>query len=378
MGPISDPVKSKLLQVFEGLFLKAVVSTRVLVVSGKKTARALGLTELLKTSLIPQDVVRVWEYSDSFVTDFEAQEVCEIVRSFQPDVIVGLGGGVAMDLAKIASAESAIGSAPLTSQSPADWMTKRPFQVPLVLIPTLFGSGAEATFHSVIYRNREKHSMVFQPSTIMSSVLIPELAHSASRESRLFAALDAVCQGVETSWSKGATELSRQLAIDGLGGVILGFDDYVRGLDTNATDMFVKGANEIGQAMNTGKTTAPHALSYFLTSHAGLSHGYAVAILLLYFWRDIMNFDRGEGFNGYREVISKISGIPKSVLGKPVEFELWLEEIFSEYRLESNLSNLLKAWNLSEVDFLSAANVERLSNHPVALDDKDLRRILEL
>jgi hypothetical protein len=91
-----------------------------------------------------------------------------------------------------------------------------------------------------------------------------------------------------------------------------------------------------------------------------------------------MNFDRGEGFNGYREVISKISGIPKSVLGKPVEFELWLEEIFSEYRLESNLSNLLKAWNLSEVDFLSAANVERLSNHPVALDDKDLRRILEL
>jgi alcohol dehydrogenase class IV len=379
MGQISNPAEMELFRVLEGLLSSAEPSMRILVISGSKTARALGFTEWAKETPKNEKSLQVWEHSDSLVTDTEAQAVCDVVKALKPDVIVGLGGGVVMDLAKIASAEGLSKSEPLTSQNPEGWATRRPLLVPLILIPTLFGSGAEATFHSVIYRAGQKHSMAFSPTDKMSSVLIAGLASSASRESRLFSALDAVCQGVETSWSKSSNEVSRERAIDGLRDVIFGFESYVNGVSDHMSQRFVSGANKIGDAMNIGKTTAPHALSYFLTSRIGIAHGYAVAILLRHFWKHVVFLtSEGGGDKVLSGTLMKISAAPLEGANWSGDFSEWLERVFEKHSLDINLAELLVSNGVSVHDFLNATNAERLGNHPFSLDEREIKEILGL
>lgn len=45
----------------------------------------------------------------------------------------------------------------------------------------------------------------------------------------------------------------------------------------------MEGANLAGQAINITRTTAPHAMSYTLTSKFGYPHGHAVALTFPYF-----------------------------------------------------------------------------------------------
>ena len=181
---------------------------------------------------------------------------------------------MAMDYTKIGSACAGNWTA-LESQETSHWGKPRDFQVPIILTPTLFGSGAESTTHAVIYRDGVKYSMSFGATEKMMKVLIPELSESAEPKARLYAALDAVSQGVETSWAKSATVSSQAMALQGLRDVVIGFDDYVEGRATGDRDLYVSGASRIGESMNDGKTTAPHALSYFLTTHLKMAHGHA-------------------------------------------------------------------------------------------------------
>jgi alcohol dehydrogenase class IV len=379
MGQISNPAEMELFRVLEGLLSSAEPSMRILVISGSKTARALGLTGWAKETPKNEKSLQVWEHSNSLVTDTEAQAVCDVVKALKPDVIVGLGGGVVMDLAKIASAEGLSKSEPLTSQNPEGWATRRPLLVPLILIPTLFGSGAEATFHSVIYRAGQKHSMAFSPTEKMSSVLIAGLATSASRESRLFSALDAVCQAVETSWSKSSNVVSRETAIYGLRDVIFGFESYVNGIHDHRSQRFVSGANKIGISMNTGKTTAPHALSYILTSQAGIPHGYAVALIFKRFWENaVSKSEEFETDETLKKTLQQISEAPKVSLNTQDDFALWLSKVFETHSLNSNLGGILVQARISVNEFLDSANLERLTNHPVQLTKIDIREILQI
>ena len=48
---------------------------------------------------------------------------------------------------------------------------------------------------------------------------------------------------------------------------------------------YAEAAHLAGIAINTTKTTAPHALSYALTTDYGVDHGHAVGLLLPKIWR---------------------------------------------------------------------------------------------
>ena len=54
----------------------------------------------------------------------------------------------------------------------------------------------------------------------------------------------------------------------------------INGQSPLARNNLLLGAFLAGKAINISKTTAPHALSYPLTSHFGIPHGHAVAMTL--------------------------------------------------------------------------------------------------
>jgi alcohol dehydrogenase class IV len=195
----------------------------------------------------------------------------------------------------------------------------------------------------------------------------------------LFAALDAVCQGIETAWSREATSSSREKSLRGLTLVLSQFNDYVEGKVAASMESFAVGANLIGQAMNTGKTTAPHALSYFLTSRLQIAHGHAVAILMKYFWADMESQSfKSNVDEKLLENVNEISKVFKDAVNSDVTIDEWLSSIAERHFLTMNLSSLLSASNFSTTEFIDSVDVERLSNHPVELSYEDIRSVLLL
>lgn len=344
----------------------------VLVVSGPHSLASVGGQEFI-TKLGNLCDVGTWVYSGSFVSDVKAANLVSAIADFKPQALIGLGGGVAMDYTKIGAAYAGKNGGCLESQETSKWSTPRDFQIPLILTPTLFGSGAESTMHAVIYRDGLKYSLSFGAPEKMMKVLIPELSESANSEARLYAALDAVSQGVETSWAKSATVASQTLALQGLRDVVKGFDDYVEGRATGMRDLFVSGASRIGESMNDGKTTAPHALSYFLTTRLKMAHGHAVSILLRPFWLHLVSQESTSSSSaGLREAIAKVRVAVGSDLGQ------WLSDAFEKYGLDSDLKALLADNKVDSQEFLDAVNLQRITNHPVELTTNDLIRILKL
>ena len=375
-SPLGDLALNKIAEVVAEMLPNS-SKPRLLVVSGRRTLDSLGGLRF-EQEMAKWATHYFWSYSGKLVTTVEGDQLGKVVNSFKPELVIGLGGGVAMDLAKIASTLSGDELPSLDNQDPSTWSARREMLIPTLLVPTLFGSGAEETFHAVLYKGVTKYSMGFLPNSKMRSVHITELASSASTNQRLSSALDAICQGLETSWSTQATDESRALALSGLKGVIQGFDDYVGGIYSQAQMQFVEGASKIGRAMNVGRTTGPHALSYFLSARAGLSHGHAVALILRDFW-SYMNSDgfRANAPDAVLETLNEGQQLIDKVVVTSVELDQWLQGIFEKNLLASGIKDLLLDNNLTIEEFLKSADLERLSNNPFKVNEGLLRKILK-
>ena len=131
------------------------------------------------------------------------EQVEEGVRCFLQNgcrAIVAVGGGSAMDVAKCVKL--------FCRMDPAVnylHQEKRDTGVPLYALPTTAGTGSEATRHAVIYYQGEKQS-VSHPSIVPdAAVLLPEMLRSLPLYQKKCTLLDALCQAIESWWSKSAT-----------------------------------------------------------------------------------------------------------------------------------------------------------------------------
>jgi alcohol dehydrogenase class IV len=111
-------------------------------------------------------------------------------------------------------------------------------------------------------------------------ILDPELSYATAPYQTAVSGMDALCQGVESYWSVHSTEQSRDYAKTAITTILDSLEDAVQAGSSIARQRMSRGANFSGKAINITKTTAPHALSYGLTSHYEIPHGHAVALML--------------------------------------------------------------------------------------------------
>lgn len=202
----------------------------------------------------------------------------EAYRNFKPDFVIALGGGTTIDLAKL------INSLAAQSGSPRDIALGQVLieqaGVPMMAIPTTAGTGSEATHFAVVYVDGEKYS-VAHPSLLPDYVIVdPKLTESLPKRLTAATGLDAFCQAIESIWAVAATQESIGYAKEA---ARLAFHNLA--IATNAPTpaarrAMCRASHLAGKAINITKTTAPHALSYYLTSRYGVPHGMAVASTL--------------------------------------------------------------------------------------------------
>jgi len=171
------------------------------------------------------------------------------------------------------------------SENTARFILGNKLEKPLfVVAPTTAGSGTEATHFAVMYQGKKKLSLV-HPMLLPDLVILdPELSFSLSPYQTAVSGIDVFCQAVESYWNKNAGDVSKSFSTES----ILLWKKYYHAAihhpDKESREGMLKAAHLAGKAINITRTTGPHALSYYLTSHYDIPHGQAVAIFLPVFF----------------------------------------------------------------------------------------------
>ncbi len=186
-----------------------------------------------------------------------------------PDIVIGLGGGSAMDVAKKIALE---------------------INSPKIMITTTAGSGSEVTHNSVIKVEGRKKS--FNDIKLAADVAIvdPDLLRTMSAAGMVSSAMDAMAHAVESYGARKGNSIVRALALQAY---LLTRDNISRALsgDAEGRRNIALGSLMAGMALISTGTTLGHALAYPL-SDRGVSHGLSLAIVLPYLLK-INRFDAG-------------------------------------------------------------------------------------
>jgi alcohol dehydrogenase len=350
---------------------------RVLLVCGRRSFEASGAVAALPGLREMASVTRWDDFSPNTDAD-DLRRGLDVLREVEADLVLGVGGGSAMDMAKLLCAYQ--GTEGVVHDAIRAGATIEHRDAGLVLVPTTSGSGSEATHFAVVYIDHDKHSIAGPAMLPDHVVLDPELSRSGAPYQRATSGIDAVCQAIESLWATRATEESRDDARRGLALCLEHLEDFVaEATPASATGMCI-GSHLAGRAINISKTTAAHALSYGITKRHGVSHGHAVALTLGPFIeahatadRDVLQpqVDADEHARAMEEIVGGL-GADDGASARAA-FERLMEAI----GLEPRASRLGIVDDEERRALAATVNLERLGNNPVAFDEGGLVRLLE-
>lgn len=199
-------------------------------------------------------------------------------RELRPALVIAIGGGSVIDLAKTVRAVAP--HSPTALPYALGERTAGPPEAMLVAIPTTAGTGSEATHFAVIYVDGKKYSIASPSMRPEHVILDPELTYSVPPRVTAETGLDALSQAIESFWSVSSTPTSRAAAESAIDLALEHLEDAVARPDPASRAAMCTAAHLAGRAIDESFTTAPHALSYVLTSRFGVAHGHAVALTL--------------------------------------------------------------------------------------------------
>lgn len=252
---------------------------RVMLVCGKGSFDNSGAAEGLSGLGERLEVLRWSDFSPNPDT-VELMQGLGLMAAFDPDVILGVGGGSPLDMAKLLCAYDGVADLDALHEAIRKGARVETRARGLWLVPTTSGSGSEATHFAVCYIGAEKFSVAGPGLWPDGVALDPLLTLSGSAHQKATSGIDAVCQATESLWARDGTDASRRIARHALGFLLPNIRAFVNEGTVEAARGMAIGAHLAGRAIDVSKTTAAHALSYAITKTYGTNHGQAVAMTL--------------------------------------------------------------------------------------------------
>jgi alcohol dehydrogenase class IV len=349
---------------------------KVLLVTGRDSYTELGIMDALVPYLEAYDVVRFFDFTPNPKLE-ETQAGIDLIKGERPDIVIAIGGGSVIDMGKLIVIMAA------QAESDAEKIVLNQSLVktkglPFVAIPTTAGTGSEATHFAVIYIDGVKYSLAHQHILPDYAIVDSRLTHKAPLHIIASCSMDALTQAVESYWSVGSTEESRDYASRAIK-MILPVVKSVQGGDIKAKEIMAEAAYLSGKAINITKTTAAHAISYPITTYFNVPHGHAVALLLGKFFvihaqADEADITDRRGKIHLNEVMSDLL----SMFGCDNARDCcrqWYETM-NQIGLQTDLQ-VIGIKTHAEVQLIEEnVSLERLNNNPVKVSKEMLRELL--
>lgn len=307
------------------------------------------------------------------------EQVCngiELLKTSNCDTILAVGGGSAIDVAKciklavLAEEGNAAIIPPLVSQR----LTIDGNKIPFIAIPTTAGTGSESTHNAVMYYEGAKQTVTNDGVLPDYAVLEPSVLKTLPLYQKKCTMMDALCQGIESWWSVNSTEESYEYSRKTIELIMANWRKYIFENDDDAAAQIMLAANYGGRAINITQTTAPHAMSYKITSLYKLPHGHAVAVCLPEVWR-YMTIHLNETIDprGARYLEKIFVEIASAMGYDSIRIAI---AMFRQMMHDMDLG-LPKAYNREEElgVLTKSVNPVRLKNNPVTLGEDTIRNL---
>ncbi len=247
-----------------------------------KSLRKLGLFDLVEAEIRKSEVE--YEIFDDLPAEPTYMAVQAVIDQFKVsgcDMIVACGGGSVMDAAKLASV---LVTDEYTVKDLLDQPSLAKKCVPMVMIPTTAGTGAECTPNAIVgVPERELKIGIVNDNLISDYVILDaEMIRNLPRSIAAATGVDALCHAIECYTSNKANPFSDTFALEA-------FDLIMNHIEKACDDKTaIEDKNQMqiaafygGAAITASGTTAVHALSYPLGGKYHIAHGVSNAMLLI-------------------------------------------------------------------------------------------------
>ena len=209
-----------------------------------------------------------------------ADSAADIGRDVKADIVIGIGGGSAMDTAKAAAV---LMTNPGKAQDYVGLnLVKNPVS-PNIMVPTTAGTGAEVTF-TAVFTNRQTKAKGGINSVHMfpnAALLDPELTVSLPADITASTGMDALTHAIESVTSLSSTIFTESLALTSVRLIAGSLRRAVyKGDDLTARENMLMGSLFGGLALADAGVGAAHALAYPLGGNYRIPHGVANAVLI--------------------------------------------------------------------------------------------------
>ncbi|MBI6862728.1 iron-containing alcohol dehydrogenase [Lysinibacillus fusiformis] len=258
-------------------------ATNILIVTDP-FLKELGLTDKVQQPLLSKG------YATTIYTDIApepplaiGEKLVDFTRKHQFDLVIGLGGGSALDLAKLAAVLA------VHDGKVADYLnltgTKALEQkgLPKILIPTTSGTGSEVTNISVLSLDTTKDVVTHDYLLADSAIVDPELTISLPPKVTAATGVDALTHAIEAYVSVNANEVTDSLALQAIRLISGSIRTAVlEGENKQARSDMSYGSYLAGLAFFNAGVAGVHALAYPLGGQFHIAHGDSNAVLLPY------------------------------------------------------------------------------------------------
>ena len=260
------------------------LGSKALVICGRSAIQEGGalktVVDLLKASSIE---VAIYDQIIPNPTSARIEEAIILAKHHNSQFVIGLGGGSVIDSAKAV----AVGVC-LPAQSIDDLIGKilpsSLHTIPLIAIPTLFGSGSEVTKSAIIKDSKRRFKSGIRGEALFPKIAFidPELTSSASLQIVKESVFDALTHVIETFVSRKNNPFSQMISEKALEWVAellpkLMVDERTPSMDDTMGLLSVLGGMNVAAC----GTCFPHRLEQAMASlyETPISHGQGLAIV---------------------------------------------------------------------------------------------------
>jgi len=308
--------------------------------------------------------------------DHVIEEALAVAREHKVELVIGLGGGSSMDVAKLVAVLAA------SPQSLAEIYgigNVRGSRLPLVQIPTTGGTGSEVTNISIVTTGATSKMGIVAPQLYADmAILDAELTIGLPPPVTAATGIDAMVHAIEAYTSKHKKNpLSDGLARQALGllsrHLIRACED---GHDIAARQAMLLGAMLAGQAFANAPVAAVHALAYPIGGIFHVPHGLSNSLVLPH----VLRFNAEACAEQYAELATIV--VPHAEGSAEARTEA-LAVAMQQFATITGLPRTLRQVGIAEPDLELLADdamkqTRLLSNNPRPLTRKDAYALYRL
>lgn len=244
------------------------------------------LVETIKTAGYE---VKIWDGAEPDPSVEVAQAANKALIAFEPQLVVGYGGGSAIDTAKaawvlyenpeVAAAEGGI--AAVNIKTKLNWRKKALF----ITVPTTSGTGSDVTWAIVLTDNINHRKIGFANNEIVPDIalLVPEFTSGMPRSLTASTGMDVLGHAIDGYTARQQNDFSDGLCLQA---AKMTFEWLPKacadGNDLVAREKMQNAATIAGLGFGNSNTSLSHALGHALGAICGIPHGRAIGIALPY------------------------------------------------------------------------------------------------